>query len=100
MSKLESGVVVSNNPTRPPIADMAPSADHVTAYDRAHTGTYLRLLDAAETKAAWKDAARTMLEIDPEKQPESARRRYDTHLARARWLITQGYRDLLRGDRS
>lgn len=79
-----------------PIKDVAPSEPHVTEYDREHITIYLRLLDAAEDKASWEEAAQIVLGIDPAREPERARRAHETHLARARWLSAKGYRDLLR----
>ncbi len=80
-----------------PVADVAPSEPHLTDYDHKHVAIYLRLLDAAEEGAAWEEAARIVLGVDPDREPERAKRVHDTHLARARWLSTQGYRDFLRG---
>ena len=82
-----------------PVADEAPTAASLTDYDRLHLITYLRLLDAAEVAADWREVARLVLGIDPDGEPERARRAYDTHLARARWMTEAGYRDLLRGAR-
>lgn len=83
-----------------PVADEAPTGPSLTDYDRLHLITYLRLLDAAEINADWREVARIVLGIDPEHQPERARRAHDTHLARARWMTEAGYRDLLRDARS
>ncbi len=80
---------------RPILADAAPTDDRVTDYDRAHMTTYLRLLDAAAAGAAWTEVARVVLEIDPADEPGRAKSVYDSHLARARWMSTRGYRDLL-----
>lgn len=80
-----------------PVADLAPSEARLTDYDNTHLAIYLRLLDAAEEGAAWEEAARIVLGIDPIRQPERAKRAHDTHLARARWLSEHGYRDFLRG---
>lgn len=80
-----------------PVADVAPSEPHLTDYDHKHVAIYLRLLDAAEEGAAWEEAARIVLGVDPDREPERAKRVHDTHLARARWLSAQGYRDFLRG---
>lgn len=84
-------------PDRPPpsVADQAPAAPEVTAYDRDHIAVYIRLLDAAEEGASWEEAASVVLGIDPVREPERARRAYDSHLRRARWMIEHGYRDLL-----
>jgi hypothetical protein len=81
------------------IADQAPNGAALTDYDRAHLPIYLRLLDAAEDGAGWEEASRIVLGIDPDAQPDRARRAHETHLARARWLTEHGYRDLLRTGR-
>jgi hypothetical protein len=75
----------------------APTEATLTGYDQAHAVTYLRLLDAEADSADWRDVAREVLGCDPDTDPEGARRTYDSHLARARWMTTSGYRHLLRG---
>jgi hypothetical protein len=77
------------------IADTPPSAEHVTDYDRRQFKTYARLLDAAAEKADWREVAGRVLGLDVTSDPEHARRVYDAHLERARWMTTSGYRDLL-----
>jgi hypothetical protein len=84
------------SPSDPPIAETAPTAAQITDYDRAHLPTYLRLLDAESDGAPWDEVARIVLDLDPEREPDRARRAHDTHLARAHWLTAHGYRDLLR----
>ena len=79
------------------VGDEAPIAPMVTDYDKAHLELYLRLLDAAAEGAAWDEIARLLLEIDPDVEPDRARRRHQTHLARARWMTERGYLDLLNG---
>lgn len=79
------------------IADVAPTDDHVVDYDRAHSIIYLRLLDAAKKGAAWEEVSKIVLGIDPAREPERAKRAYDTHLQRAKWMTTRGYKDLLEG---
>jgi hypothetical protein len=81
--------------TPPRIADIAPSDPHVTEYDRTQIVTYLRLLDAAAEGAAWEEVCSIILGIDPGTAHDSARRCYESHLARAHWLSESGYRDLL-----
>ena len=88
---------MAQDPTRPNLADTAPTEDRLTAYDRAYLTTYLRLLDAAAEGAEWTEVTRLLLEIDPVEQPSRARVRYDSHLARARWMTDRGYLDFLRG---
>ena len=81
---------------QPAVADSAPSEDRLTDYDEAHLPDYLRLLDADREAAPWTEVARLVLGIDPAQEPERARRVYDSHLARARWIADHGYRDMLR----
>lgn len=81
----------------PDVADIAPDSHILTGYDEAHLITYLRLLDAAEADADWREVARIVLHIDPETEPQRAQRAWETHMARARWMISNGYRHLLRG---
>ncbi|MEH2566769.1 DNA -binding domain-containing protein [Bradyrhizobium sp. AZCC 2289] len=87
-------------PLDPDIADTAPTDAMLTRYDEEHIITYLRLLDADADGADWQEVARIVLHIDPEREPERARRAFDSHLARARWMTEQGYRQLLRGGAS
>ena len=84
-------------PPEPPVAIAAapPEGDQLTDYDRAHLATYLKLLDADTMNVDWKVTARTVLALDPEKNSEVARRVYEAHLARARWMTVTGYRLLL-----
>ena len=87
-------------PLDPDVADLAPVDPVLTAYDEQHVVTYLRLLDADADNADWRDVARIVLHIDPERDPERARRAFDSHLARARWMTNHGYGHLLRGRRA
>jgi Uncharacterized conserved protein (DUF2285) len=80
----------------PDVADLAPSGRDLTVYDEEHGITYLRLLDADAEGADWREVSRIVLHIDPEQEPDRARRSYDSHLARARWAARHGYRQLLR----
>jgi hypothetical protein len=84
-------------PLNPDVAETAPSNSIVTVYDEDHLVTYLRLLDADAEGADWCEVARTVLHLDPEQEPARARRAFDSHLARARWMMKHGYRFLLRG---
>lgn len=86
-------------PLDPNVADMAPDDPVLTVYDEEHVVTYLRLLDAEADNADWREAARLILHIDAVREPERARRAFDTHLARAKWMADQGYRHLLHGGR-
>jgi hypothetical protein len=83
-------------PKDPPAADAAPDGDLLTSYDQEHLVTYLRLLDAEAEGADWTEAARIVLKIDPSLEPQRARRAWESHLARAKWMTDNGYRHLLR----
>lgn len=84
-------------PLDPDVADGAPSAPILTGYDEEHLITYFRLLDAERNGADWTEVARIVLHLDPDREPGRARRAWETHLARARWMTEHGYRHLLRG---
>jgi type VI secretion system activator RovC-like protein len=86
-------------PSDPDVADTAPSDSVLTVYDEEHVITYLRLLDAEAEGADWRDA-RIVLRLDPEQEPDRARRALDSHLSRAKWMTEHSYRHLLRGGAS
>jgi Uncharacterized conserved protein (DUF2285) len=85
-------------PLDPDVADTAPIDSTLTPYDHEHLITYLRLLDADAQGADWREVARIVLHIDPEREPARAQRAHESHLARALWMTKHGYRHLLRGD--
>lgn len=89
-----------NPPLDPDVADTAPVAPTLTGYDQEHLVTYLRLLDADAEGADWREVARIVLHIDPDREPDRARHAFDSHLARAKWMTEHGYRHLLRGGAS
>jgi hypothetical protein len=55
----------------------------------------MRLLDA-DGKVPTGAMARIVLHIDPEREPDRARQAFESHLARAKWITSEGYRHLLR----
>jgi hypothetical protein len=77
-------------------ADIAPSGPALTEYDEEHLTTYMRLLDADQEGADWRDVSRIVLRIDPDTEADRARLAFESHLSRARWMTEQGYRHLLR----
>jgi hypothetical protein len=104
-TKLIDQQPVARTPMQPPpldpdVADTAPSDSVLTAYDEVHLSTYLRLLDAAAEGADWREVARVVLHLDPEQDSDRARRAFDSHLSRAKWMTEHGYRHLLRGGAS
>jgi len=84
-------------PLDPDVADIAPSDPALTSYDQEHLVTYLRLLDADADGADWREVARIVLHIEPDREPDRARQAFDSHMARAKWMTEHGYRHLLRG---
>jgi hypothetical protein len=82
-------------PLDPDVADSAPNEPALTAYDEQHVVTYIRLLQAEGEGADWREVARVVLHMDPEREPDRARSAYQSHLARAKWVTEQGH--LLRG---
>jgi hypothetical protein len=84
-------------PLDPDVADLAPTGPALTAYNEEHVVTYVRMLDADREGADWREVSRIVLHIDPEREPDRARRAFDSHLARAKWAAREGYRQLLRG---
>ena len=80
-------MIVPKPPLDPPVADQAPVAEGLTDYDHEHLVTYLRLIDAE----------RIVLHIDPSRELDRARHAWESHLARAKWMTTHGYRHLLEG---
>ncbi len=90
----------SESPMNPPLdplcAEVAPAEPLLTPYDHEHAVTYLRMLDAHSEGADWRDVSRIVLHTDPERDAHRARRAYESHLARAKWMTSEGYRQLLR----
>jgi Uncharacterized conserved protein (DUF2285) len=82
--------------TDPKIADEAPSAPELTDYDYTMLECYLRLLDAESEGADWREVAQIVLRVDPHMYYVRAKRMYDSHIARARWMTEHGFRQLLR----
>jgi hypothetical protein len=87
-------------PLNPAIADSAPAGAALTVYDEQHLPTYLRLLDAETDGVDWRAMTQTVLRIDPDQEPERARKAYESHLARAKWMTECGFPQLLRGGAS
>ena len=80
----------------PLIANEAPTDPELTSYDEEHLIVCIRLLDAEADGADWMEAALIVLRIDPVLEPTRARRAWESHLSRAKWMTENGYRQLLR----
>ena len=81
--------------SKPLFDDRAPEATTLTDYDRARLGAYLRLLDADEAGADWREVVELVFGLDPEREPRRGQAMHLSHLERARWISRQGYRDLV-----
>lgn len=68
---------------------LAPSGD-ATNYDLSHLMLYAELLDADNRGVTWEEGASDILGIDPEVELETARMCWESHLARARWIVGEG----------
>lgn len=79
-----------------PFDDCPPDKPHLTAYDERHLADYIRLLDADEEGADWREAVKIIFGLDARREPERARIVHDSHLARARWMTETGFAYLLR----
>ncbi len=79
----------------PDVDDDVPWSDRITPYDEQHFVTYLRLLDAADEGADWREVARIVLHRNPAAEPYRTRRCWEAHLKRAKWMTESGYRKLL-----
>jgi hypothetical protein len=53
----------------------------------SNTVTYVRMLDADAEGADWREVARIVLHLDPDREPDAA-----GLLARAKWMTREGYR--------
>jgi hypothetical protein len=79
----------------PPFEDKPPDSPQVTAYDERHRVTYIRLLDADDEGADWREAVQIIFGLDPQCEPIRAHLVHKSHLARARWMTQTGYRYFL-----
>lgn len=75
------------------VAKAPPSDDAFTPYDEQHFAVYLGLLHASADGLGEDEMCRTVLEIDP--RTPGSKETLQSHLERARWFSTTGYRHLL-----
>ncbi|MBA1142354.1 MULTISPECIES: DNA -binding domain-containing protein [Mesorhizobium] len=82
---------------KPDIADDVPWSDSLTSYDKEHFTVYLRILDACADNASEEEMAALILGIDPVVDPVRARKALRSHIDRANWIVTTGYKELFAG---
>ena len=80
--------------TIPQFEDTPPQTERVTDYDERHFVTYLRILEAAKENASWQEVATVVFGLNVAADPGRAKRVYDSHLARAKWMSVAGYLQL------
>ena len=80
----------------PAFLNKPPESRTLTPYDREHMVLYMRLLDSARDGADWREVVQALFDLDPDQDPDHCRSIHDAHLARARWMTEQGYRELVR----
>jgi len=70
------------------IERQAPSGNEVFAYDRRNLALYAALLEADDAGCDWREAASSLMHLDPADEETEACWR--SHLERARWIIGDG----------
>jgi hypothetical protein len=50
----------------PQVADLAPTGPELTVYDEEHMITYMRVSDADQQGADWREVCRIVLRINPD----------------------------------
>ena len=71
------------------LLNVAPSGQ-VTSYDRRILPIYADLLDADSAGIGWVEGARIILHLDSSYDDDAARRCWESHLDRARWIVSSG----------
>jgi hypothetical protein len=95
MPKFQRKNETSQRMQKPNFLDQPPVSDSLTDYDREHLKLYMRLLDADSQKADWQEVVSVLFGIDSKAEPELAQTVFESHLVRAKWMIENGYRQLL-----
>jgi hypothetical protein len=83
-----------------PTADMAPTDATVTDYDQAHFLTYARVLDAERDGLDWGTGLTTILDRDFGNDLGAGKTCWDSHIARAHWIVKSGIAILLEDAKS
>ena len=71
------------------LRNVAPSGQ-VTGYDRQNLPVYAKLLDADAAGIDWAEGARLILGLDVTVDVETVRKCWESHLARAHWIVGEG----------
>ncbi|TIL34338.1 DUF2285 domain-containing protein [Mesorhizobium sp.] len=79
---------------KPGIFEEVPWSDSITAYDKENFTIYMRILDFCADEASIEEMAERILGIDPVLEPVRARKAVRSHIDRANWMVTTGYKEL------
>ncbi|RWO94574.1 MAG: DUF2285 domain-containing protein [Mesorhizobium sp.] len=79
---------------KPGIFEEVPWSDSITVYDKENFTIYMRILDACADNASEEEIAELILGIDPTLEPIRARKAVRSHIDRANWMVTTGYKEL------
>ncbi|MER9546491.1 DUF2285 domain-containing protein [Mesorhizobium sp. M0027] len=79
------------------IFEEVPWSDSITVYDKEHFTIYLQILDACADNASEEEMAKLILGIDSVLEPVRARKALRSHIDRANWMVTTGYKELFAG---
>ena len=70
------------------IGKSAPTGRDVSDYDRRNLALYAALLDADDAGRDWREAAASLMHLDP--ADEGTETCWRSHLERARWIVSEG----------
>ncbi|MFN3249386.1 hypothetical protein [Roseibium album] len=76
------------------VKESVPWSDYISEYDREHFSLYMKLLNAASDGADDAELARSIFGVDQVASPASPANIVESHLARANWLLVEGYKEL------
>jgi len=79
---------MTKNTRKTALADLAPTKDELTPYDKEHFTLYIQLMDAIDCGALIDELCTEVLHIDPNTDRDRAVKCLESHIVRARWFTT------------
>ncbi len=76
------------------IQENVPWSESITQYDLEHFSLFMKLLSVSSDSANELEIAQSIFELDPDLDPEIARKMVRSHLDRANWILHEGYKEL------
>ena len=83
-----TGCTMTKSTKKAALADLAPSQDELTPYDKEHFTLYIELMDAIDCGALIDELCTDVLHIDPNADRDRAVKCLESHIVRARWFTT------------